>query len=115
MNLYIHFIETAIATFFSLLILYAVDRTPWRGDQPVARPLPAQRGAQTQNKRAHTSMPKMGFEPTIPVFELQKTVHALDGAAAVIGNRTITDIISVGTFSNSLRKNMSSHLSNHLH
>jgi hypothetical protein len=27
----------------------------------------------------------MGFEPTIPVFEKAKTVHALDRAAAVIG------------------------------
>jgi hypothetical protein len=27
----------------------------------------------------------MGFEPTIPAFEWAKTVHALDGAATVIG------------------------------
>jgi hypothetical protein len=27
----------------------------------------------------------MGFEPTIPVFERPKTVHALDRAATVIG------------------------------
>jgi hypothetical protein len=30
-------------------------------------------------------MPQVGFEPTIPVFEQAKTVHALDRAAAVIG------------------------------
>jgi hypothetical protein len=30
-------------------------------------------------------MPRMGFEPTIPVFEREKTVHALDRAAIVIG------------------------------
>jgi hypothetical protein len=30
-------------------------------------------------------MPQVGFEPTIPVFDLAKTVHALDGVAAVIG------------------------------
>jgi hypothetical protein len=29
--------------FFSFLILYTVGRTPWTGDQPVARPLPAHR------------------------------------------------------------------------
>jgi hypothetical protein len=29
-------------------------------------------------------MPRVGFEPTIPVFERAKTVHALDGAATVI-------------------------------
>jgi ribosomal protein L31E len=30
-------------------------------------------------------MPKVGFEPTIPVFERAKTVQALDRAATVIG------------------------------
>jgi hypothetical protein len=30
-------------------------------------------------------MPRVGFEPMIPVFERVKTVHALDGAATVIG------------------------------
>jgi hypothetical protein len=28
----------------------------------------------------------VGFEPTIPVFESAKTVHALDSAALVIGD-----------------------------
>jgi hypothetical protein len=31
-------------------------------------------------------MSRVGFEPTIPVFEREKTVHALDGAVTVIGN-----------------------------
>jgi hypothetical protein len=30
-------------------------------------------------------MPRVGFEPTIPVFEQEKRVHALDRAATVIG------------------------------
>jgi hypothetical protein len=30
-------------------------------------------------------MPRVGFEPTIPVFERTKTVHALKRAATVIG------------------------------
>jgi hypothetical protein len=30
-------------------------------------------------------MPRVGLEPTIPVFEPAKTVHALDRAATVIG------------------------------
>jgi hypothetical protein len=30
-------------------------------------------------------MPRVGFESTKPVFERAKTVHALDGAAIVIG------------------------------
>jgi hypothetical protein len=39
-----------------------------------------------QNKRTQTSMPQVGFEPTIPLFERAKTVHhALDRAATVIG------------------------------
>jgi hypothetical protein len=38
-----------------------------------------------QNKRTQTSMPLVGFEPTIPVFERAKTVHALDRATTVIG------------------------------
>jgi hypothetical protein len=54
------------------------------GDQSVARPLPAHRTAQTQHKSMHTSMSQVGFEPTIPVFERAKTVHALDSAAPVV-------------------------------
>jgi hypothetical protein len=34
-------------------------------------------------------MPRVGFEPTIPVFERAKTVHALDGAATEIGSGKI--------------------------
>jgi hypothetical protein len=33
--------------FFSFLILHTVGRTPWTGDQPVARPLPTHRPTQT--------------------------------------------------------------------
>jgi hypothetical protein len=53
-----------------------------RGDQPVARPIPTQ----TQNKRKQTSMPWVGFEPTIPLFEQAKTFHALDRAVTVIAS-----------------------------
>jgi hypothetical protein len=53
-------------------------------DQPVARPLPAHRTTQTQNKRTQTSMRQVRFEPTIPVFERAKAVYALDRAATVI-------------------------------
>jgi hypothetical protein len=71
--------------FFGFLILYSVGRTPWTGDQPVARPLHTLGTTQTQNKRTQTSMPWVGFEPTILVFERTKKVHALDRAATVIG------------------------------
>jgi hypothetical protein len=35
-------------------------------------------------------MPQVGLEPTIPVFERANTVHALDGAATVIGQEKYT-------------------------
>jgi hypothetical protein len=43
------------------------------------------RTIQTQNKLKQTSLRCVGFEPTIPVFERTKTVHALDHAVTVIG------------------------------
>jgi hypothetical protein len=58
------------------------------GDQPIERPLPTHRTIQTQNKLTQTSMPQVGFEPTTPVFERAKIVHALDSAATVIGDFT---------------------------
>jgi hypothetical protein len=71
--------------FFSFLILYTVGSTTWTGDQVVAMPLPTHRRTQTQNKRTQTSMSLVGLEPTIPVIERAKTIHALDRAATVIG------------------------------
>jgi hypothetical protein len=65
---------------FQFLNLYTVGRTPWTGNQPVARPLPTHRITQTQNKTTQTSVPRVGFETTIPVFERSKTIHALDHA-----------------------------------
>jgi hypothetical protein len=54
------------------------------GDQLFARPLPKHGTTQTQNKHK-TSMPLVCFEPTTPVFERVKAVHALDRAATAIG------------------------------
>jgi hypothetical protein len=87
-----------LGRFFSFLILYTVGRTSWTGDQPVARPLPTHRTTQTQNKRTETSMPWMGFEPTIPAFERAKTVHAWDRVAGHCdrqGLKLVTDILWV--------------------
>jgi hypothetical protein len=36
-----------LGRFFSFLLLHTVGRTPWLGEQPVARPLPAHRAIQT--------------------------------------------------------------------
>jgi hypothetical protein len=68
---------------FQLLNQYIVGRTPWIGDQPLTRPLPTCRTTQTRNKRTQTSMPSVGFEPTISVCDRAKTVHALDRAVTV--------------------------------
>jgi hypothetical protein len=70
---------------FQFVNLYTVGRILWTGDQPVERPLPIHRTTETQNKRTQTSVPRVGFELTIPVFERAKTVHALDHAVTVIG------------------------------
>jgi hypothetical protein len=42
---------------FQFLNAIQSGRTPWTGDQPVARPLPTHRTTQTQNKGKQTSMP----------------------------------------------------------
>jgi hypothetical protein len=52
------------------------------GDQLIARPLPTQDN--TNTTLTHTSMHLVGFEPTLPVFEREKTVYAVDCVAAVI-------------------------------
>jgi hypothetical protein len=62
-----------------------VGRTPWTGDQSVARPLPTHREKQTQNKRTQASKLRVGFEPTIQMFERTKTARALDRAITVTG------------------------------
>jgi hypothetical protein len=74
----------ALANFFQFFNLYTVGRTPWRGDQPVARPLLTHRTTQTQTKRTQAFVPRVGFEPTTPMYERAKAVHALDRAATVI-------------------------------
>jgi hypothetical protein len=57
--------------FWNLWIYFwTFGRTPWTGDRLVASPLPTQNS--TAQKRGHTSMPRAGFEPAIPVFELSK-------------------------------------------
>jgi hypothetical protein len=75
--------------FFQFFNLYTDGRTPCTGDQPVAKPLPTHKTAQTQNNRTNTFIPRVEFKPTIPVFEPAKTVHVLDQAATVIGTSTL--------------------------
>jgi hypothetical protein len=62
-------VSTALADlghFFSFLILYTVDKTLWKGDQPVARPLPAYRHAclgWDSNWRSQCSSERRQFMP----------------------------------------------------
>jgi hypothetical protein len=85
---------------FQFLNLDTVGRTPWTGDQPVTRPLHTHRTTRIQNKRTQTSMPLVGFEPTIPVLERAKTVHALDNADTVIGSVNVIHSIFGDQFLN---------------
>jgi hypothetical protein len=58
-----------------------VGRTPWMTDQPIANPLPEQ----THNKHKQRSIPWVGFEPMIPVFDRAKAIHVLNRAVTVVG------------------------------
>jgi hypothetical protein len=62
-----------------------VGRTPWTGDQPVARPLSTHRTTQTRNKRTQISMNRVGFEPKTPVFQRAKKIYALDPCFSIAG------------------------------
>jgi hypothetical protein len=61
----------------------------------VARAPPTHRTAQTQNKRTHTSMPQVGFEPKIPMVERAKTVHVLHRAGTAIGLNSFYSLLIV--------------------
>jgi hypothetical protein len=49
-------------------------------------------GQHKHKKRGQTSMPRVEFEPTIPVLERAKTFHALERAATVIGKCVIVSV-----------------------
>jgi hypothetical protein len=68
--------KASVKHFISLQFLYpkTVGRTPWMGNDPVARLI----HIQTQNKHRQTSMSWVGLEPKIPAFERPKTLHALE-------------------------------------
>jgi hypothetical protein len=61
------------------------DRTPWIGDLLVARPVPTHMTA--QNKRTHTTVPRMGFEPKTPELERVKAFHVFEGDTTETGKR----------------------------
>jgi hypothetical protein len=54
-------------------------------------------GKHKQNNRTQTSMPPVGFEPTIPVFARAKTVSSLDRVASVIGQEKLHLVFVLST------------------
>jgi hypothetical protein len=70
---------------FSFLILYTVGRTPWTGDQPVARPLPTYRATQTQNKHTHRQPCLEWDSNPRSQRSTERRLHASEGATTVIG------------------------------
>jgi hypothetical protein len=49
-------------------MLQAIGTTLWTGNQPVARSLATQENRNIEELR-NPAMPRVGFEPTIPIFE----------------------------------------------
>jgi hypothetical protein len=85
-----------LGRFYRFLIMHTVGKSPWTGEQPVAKPLTTYRPTQTQNKRTKTSMPCVRFDPMIPAFKWAKTVHSLDLAVTVIaGSQNYTIVKNV--------------------
>jgi hypothetical protein len=81
---------------FNIIIFFCTDgRTPWTGNQPIARPLPTQDKTK-QNKRTHRH-PCLEWDSnprSQRSNERPKTVHALDRAATVAGSDSFTFYIS---------------------
>jgi hypothetical protein len=73
-----------LGSFFSILIYTQTVGQFGRGSARRKAATYTQNNTNTE-KRTKTSMPPAGFLPTTPVFKRAKTVHALDGAATVIG------------------------------
>jgi hypothetical protein len=61
LSIYLQSFLLDLGRFINFFILYTAGRTPWTGDQSVARPLPTHRTTETQDKRSQTSMPWVGF------------------------------------------------------
>jgi hypothetical protein len=54
--------------FFSFLIVYTMGRTPWTGDQPVARPLPTHR-INVHNTDTHALSGIRTHDSSVPASE----------------------------------------------
>jgi hypothetical protein len=70
--------------------------------------VPTYTGQHITEKQGYTSIPRAGFEPTIPVFERSKIIRAPDHAATGggVSNINIVLIILVIAKSSESKKNM---------
>jgi hypothetical protein len=84
LSIYGSAVRVYLGRFFSFLIYTQSVGLLGRGISP-SQGRYLRRTTQAQNKRTQASMPLVGFEPTIPVFERGKMVHALDRTATAIG------------------------------
>jgi hypothetical protein len=71
-----------LCRFFSFLFPYTVGRTPWTGDQPVARPLPTHMTTETQNKPTDIHA-LSGIRTHDPSVRASEDRSGLDRAATV--------------------------------
>jgi hypothetical protein len=78
-ELLLHFALSPLACFPSelLYILQTVVRTPWTGGSALLQARYLHKTTHTEKERWQTSMPRVVFESTTPVFERAKTVHVL--------------------------------------
>jgi hypothetical protein len=74
--------------FFSFLIFHTVHKTLWKGDQPIARPLPAHTHTVQHRHRInayrHPCL-KWNSNPRSSVLARRERVYASDSAATMIG------------------------------
>jgi hypothetical protein len=78
-----------LGRFFSFLIyIQAVGHLDGGSGRRIAATY-TQNNTKHRKKRTQTSMPLVGFEPTIPVFKRAKTVHSSHRTATVIGESVI--------------------------
>jgi hypothetical protein len=69
-------------------------RISWKGDQPVARPLPTQDNININTEHTLRDIrASMGFELTIPMLERVKIFHASEWVATVTGNFNMLFIV----------------------
>jgi hypothetical protein len=74
-----------LSRFFSSLAFYTDGRTPWTGDQPVARPIPANNNTNTINAQNTDIHVLSGIRTHDPSVRAGEEVYALDRTATMIG------------------------------